>query len=717
MPYPYALGLMMTNQADQQQMRVRVVGIGASAGGLQAFTDFISHLPTDSGLAFVLVQHLSPQQPSLLAELLANHTHMPVLPVVDQTPVAADHVYLIPPNTALTIAQGVLHLEPPTQAHGQRLPINHFFHSLAADQGAQAIGIVLSGTGSDGTLGLAAIKAHGGLTLAQTPASAAYPAMPQEAISAGVVDEILDVAAMPARLLRTDLHEHSVMAHAATLEGAIGASENTLPAAEPPALEEPAPADPPTDLLTQAPQRTRASLEATIYDVQGANVNLTAANEELRSLNEEFQAANEELQTSKEEIQSINEELKTVNTELSHKITELDRANADLANLFVSTEVAAVFLHADGRIARFTPKATNLFAMIAADLGRPITDLKQQFSSDGDLWVQIMQVFTTQTPTEQTVHHAVDDRWWNLRIMPYRTLTNQVDGVVLAFIDTTTLQRADNLLQQAHAELEQRVRERTNDLDAANTTLQGRIAELARSEQARQQLLQQLFTAQEEERHHIARELHDQMGQELTALVLSLKTLQESLRDQASASAQIDQIQALVRQIGEGARDLAVRLRPSALDDLGLGVALSNFTEQWSAQAKVAVDLHTSGLEAERLPLAVETTIYRLVQEALTNVLKHAHAREVSVIIERNAAEVHLIVEDDGVGFTTTPDHDSIASILSLGLLGMRERVALLGGTLTIETAPGSGVTIFTSIPLANTEKRNSNGHDNHLRR
>ncbi|NTU78531.1 MAG: chemotaxis protein CheB, partial [Chloroflexales bacterium] len=148
-----------------------VVGIGASAGGLAAFTDFLQHMPPDSGLAFVLVQHLDPQQPSLLPELLAGHTAMPVRSVVDKTPVAPNHVYLIPPNTALTIVRGMLRLAPPTAAHGQRLPIDHFFRSLAADQGARATGIVLSGTGADGTEGLSAIQAHGGLTMAQTPAS------------------------------------------------------------------------------------------------------------------------------------------------------------------------------------------------------------------------------------------------------------------------------------------------------------------------------------------------------------------------------------------------------------------------------------------------------------------------------------------------------------------------------------------------------------------
>ena len=1086
----------------------RVVGIGASAGGLQAFIDFLSHMPLDSGLAFVLVQHLDPQHPSLLPELLATHTSMPVQSVIDQTPVAPNHVYLIPPNTALTIAQGVLLLEPPTAAHGHRLPIDHFFRSLAADQGARAVGIVLSGTGSDGTLGLTALRARGGLTLAQTPATALYPTMPQQAIAQGVVDHVLDVATMPALLLATHglprmppalpapapapatntlqaitfilqqsighdfshykqttimrrierrmqllqvanleayhallqqdraevqllfqdlligvtqffrdpaafealattvlpdllrskdaatplrvwvpgcasgeeaysigilLHEqlaqldvapqvqlfatdidelalavarrgsydpsiaeqitparlaqcfvqegqsyqvikairelclfssHNLisdppfgrldliscrnlliyfdaelqrqliqMLHYALNPGGylfLGSAENatsataaseffriidgpqriyqrkerlvrsnveprwatgagqpargdtprrlaapaaldigmtlervllrdyaptaavideqgtisylrgqthpylTVPTGAPttnllamahpdlrmplrtairavaqgraPAMREDltiatadglqrltlsvrplaepgadaglllvvlqslgpptpqsadtsaAPAEP-TDALAQELQRTRDALEATISELQEANVDLTTANEELRSLNEELQAANEELQTSKEEIQSINEELQTVNAELNRKIEELDRANADLANIFASTQIPAIFLHTDGRIARFTPHATELFALIDSDVGRPITDLNARFSA-GDLHPLIAQVLETLTPVELVVHRIERDRWWGVQVRPYRTLANVIDGVVLTFADITTLKRAEAVLQDANDELERRVAARTQDLARANAALQAQIAERVRSEQAREQLLQQLVTAQEEERRHIARELHDQMGQNLTALILGIKALQDNGSDSDGAAERIRQLQALAVQIGQEVRSLAVQLRPSVLDDLGLLLALSNYVEQWSARAYIAVDLHSDGLDVGRLSLAVETTLYRLVQEALTNVLKHAEASQVSVIIERRADEVRLIVEDDGVGFSVPPAPSEPGNAPQLGLIGMRERVVLLGGSLTIESAPGSGTTIFARIPL-----------------
>ena len=303
-------------------------------------------------------------------------------------------------------------------------------------------------------------------------------------------------------------------------------------------------------------------------------------------------------------------------------------------------------------------------------------------------------------PVELVIHRIERDRWWGVQVRPYRTLANVIDGVVLTFADITTLKRAEAVLQDANDELERRVVARTQDLARANAALQSEIVERGRGEQAREQLLQQLVTAQEEERRHIARELHDQMGQNLTALILGIKALQGNGSDSDGAAERIRQLQALAVQIGQEVRSLAVQLRPSVLDDLGLLLALSNYVEQWSARAHIAVDLHSDGLDVGRLSLAVETTLYRLVQEALTNVLKHAEASQVSVIIERRADEVRLIVEDDGVGFSAPTAPSEPGNAPQLGLIGMRERVVLLGGSLTIESAPGSGTTIFARIPL-----------------
>jgi len=168
-----------------------VVGIGASAGGLSAYTKLLKALPVDTGMAFVLVQHLDPKHASMLPELLSRATLMPVLEIKDNTTVEPNCVYVMPPNHSLAILHGVLHLMPRPDAVGKHLPIDDFFKTLADDMQSNAIGVILSGTASDGTFGLRAIKVGGGITFAQSEASCEYDGMPHSAIAAGHVDFIM----------------------------------------------------------------------------------------------------------------------------------------------------------------------------------------------------------------------------------------------------------------------------------------------------------------------------------------------------------------------------------------------------------------------------------------------------------------------------------------------------------------------------------------------
>ena len=179
-----------------------IVGIGASAGGLDAFKKLFSAMPADSGMAFVLIPHLDPTHESLMVELLAKQTAMPVSEARDGMPVESNHVYVIPPNADLTIEHRVLHVAPPPPRRGSQTAIDVFLRSLATDQRAQAIGIILSGTGSHGTLGILDIKAAGGMVMAQAPESAEHDQMPRSAIATGVVDDILPPEQMPQALLR-----------------------------------------------------------------------------------------------------------------------------------------------------------------------------------------------------------------------------------------------------------------------------------------------------------------------------------------------------------------------------------------------------------------------------------------------------------------------------------------------------------------------------------
>jgi two-component system CheB/CheR fusion protein len=180
-----------------------IVGIGASAGGLAAFQAFFSALPkhTDPGIAFVLVQHLAPNHKSMLVELIQRYTHLPVSEVAAGTVVQPNCIYIIPPNQDLALLGRSLHLLEPTAPRGQRLPIDGFFRSLAADQRELAIGIVLSGTGSDGTLGVRAIKEAGGMVMAQVPDQSEFDGMPRSAVATGLVDYVLPADQMFAQLV------------------------------------------------------------------------------------------------------------------------------------------------------------------------------------------------------------------------------------------------------------------------------------------------------------------------------------------------------------------------------------------------------------------------------------------------------------------------------------------------------------------------------------
>ncbi|HXT80663.1 MAG TPA: chemotaxis protein CheB, partial [Acetobacteraceae bacterium] len=202
-----------------------IVGIGASAGGLQAFRAFFAGMPADSGMAFVLVQHLDPQHRSMLVELLASSTAMPVVEAADHMLVEANHVYVIPPNATLRIAGGKLLVSKPAPAREYRHPVDTFFSSLAEDQEENAICIILSGGGSDGTEGLRAIKEHGGLTMAQAAFDEhAMSGMPHSAAATGLVDYVLAIEDMPAKLVAYSSHLLAVEPH----KGADGTRQDAV---------------------------------------------------------------------------------------------------------------------------------------------------------------------------------------------------------------------------------------------------------------------------------------------------------------------------------------------------------------------------------------------------------------------------------------------------------------------------------------------------------
>ncbi len=186
-----------------------IVGVGASAGGLEAFSQLLENLPSVTGMAYVLIQHLDPSHASQLPEILARKTAMPVREIQQDTVVEADHIYVIPAGENLRIEKGVLHTVPRSTAAGSRkLAVDDFLESLAVDRGNLAFGVILSGTASDGTVGLRAIKAEGGITFAQEPSTAKFEGMPSSAIAAGTVDFVLSPEAIAKQLVALATHPY-----------------------------------------------------------------------------------------------------------------------------------------------------------------------------------------------------------------------------------------------------------------------------------------------------------------------------------------------------------------------------------------------------------------------------------------------------------------------------------------------------------------------------
>lgn len=238
------------------------------------------------------------------------------------------------------------------------------------------------------------------------------------------------------------------------------------------------------------------------------------------------------------------------------------------------------------------------------------------------------------------------------------------------------------------------------ETNAVAQSLHNASEHLRQSAQERDVLLHRTVTAQEDERKRIARELHDSLGQYLTALRLGLADIEPSCASNPPAQQRLAQLKTVAGELGSELNRIAWELRPRALDDLGLRRAVTQYLEEWADRSRLHIDLEI-GLGDRRLPALVETTVFRVLQEALTNVVRHSGAGRVSVLLEATSAQVRLIVEDDGHGFDATGGTADLAlGIGHLGLLGIRERLALAGGTLELESSPQGGTTLYARIPL-----------------
>ncbi|RPI29999.1 MAG: PAS domain S-box protein [Chloroflexota bacterium] len=233
------------------------------------------------------------------------------------------------------------------------------------------------------------------------------------------------------------------------------------------------------------------------------------------------------------------------------------------------------------------------------------------------------------------------------------------------------------------------------------------ITQRKEAEQDRKNLLARVVQVQEEERRRISRGLHDQMGQGLIALILGFKNLEAVLPEQERPT--LLQLRKVAEELRQEMHSLALDLRPPSLDDLGLVTALANYAEEWSARNGIVVDFQANISQDRQIPAEISTAVYRIVQEALTNVLKHAGARRVSLILDRRGESILVIVEDDGQGFVIDQATKTPQPNRRLGLIGMKERAELIGGSLAIESTLGLGTSLFLRIPLEETRRPDAN--------
>lgn len=304
-----------------------------------------------------------------------------------------------------------------------------------------------------------------------------------------------------------------------------------------------------------------------------------------------------------------------------------------------------------------------------------------------------------ETPPYEKQHIRKDGtRWWGL-FAPTRISGSGPESQCVEFIiDITERKQAEAALRAHKVELESRVGERTSELSRVNHTLVAEVYERRTAEARVKKLLHKLVNAQEEERRRIARELHDTLGQQLAALNMTIEIIKSKVDGNVSLRDHVERMRQILERVNSDVDFLAWELRPPSLDMLGLDAALETFVKEWSQQFGIDAGYQAVKMEGTRFEPEVEINLYRIFQEALQNIHKHADATHVNVLLERHAGQAVLVIEDNGKGYAA--EHETASDDKGMGLTNMRERAALIGGRVEVESEPGSGTTIFVRVPV-----------------
>jgi two-component system, chemotaxis family, CheB/CheR fusion protein len=555
--------------------------------------------------------------------------------------------------------------------------------------------------------------------------------------------------------------------------------------------------------LRQDLNSTRFHLQSLVEERDARNQELVSANEEIQSANEELQSMNEELETTKEELQSANEELQTVNDELQQRNNILTQTGNDLANLMNSVNIPLLMLTSDLHIRQFTPPMQRLLNVRPTDIGRSISEIRLQLSIE-NIEPILIEVLESLGSRELEVQDR-EGRWHLLRVRPYRTAENKIEGLVVVLVDIDQLRRSQQHLMDARdfasavvesvpvpivvlnedctirtvntafrqmtqistKELEGRslpevtallwgvddFREKmesllrsqngtTLEFEHASTkglpkillfkaralstdgsrvlllmmeditlrreaelliarqkeALEGEVAtaahQLRRTQDELGGLTAHLFTVQEDERQRVARELHDDVSQRLSALDIML----QGVFDQNESKGELEGLENVRQQLqtlNNDVRMMSHRLHPAILSELGLSAALKSLVKEFGEREGMLATYSTHKLP-DGWSNEAATSIYRITQEALRNVAKHAGKTHVKVILSGDGDRLQLKVMDFGVGFDQEADRKGHG----LGMISMHERARLAGGTFSVQSALGQGTTVTVEVPL-----------------
>lgn len=399
-------------------------------------------------------------------------------------------------------------------------------------------------------------------------------------------------------------------------------------------------------------------------------------------------------------------------TEIKRAEELLKSSEARIALLMENVTDYAIFsTDSEGVVESWNTGAEKIFGYSAEEIiGKPSEMLFTAEDVDKG-------VHTNEMRAARQKGRAADERWYIRKdgsrffgsgVMMPLFVGKHLTGYAKIASDLTERKRRAEELQRAHDELEFRVFQRTRELGETNDLLRQEIEHRKASEKQRVQLLHRIVSAQESERKRIARDIHDQFGQRLTALRLKLASLRDLCAENEGVTKRVERLQEIASLLDSEVSFLASELRPTVLDDLGLEEALRAYAGEWSNHFDINLDFHSNGLIGKRYVREAETQFYRIAQEALNNVAKHSGATEVTMLMEQTAEALVLVIEDNGSGFEIgkqSPKHNK-----GLGLVGMRERAALIGAELELESTSGQGTTIYLRLP--NRKRGKSNGRE-----